>query len=144
MLNAQNAERYLELLRSDVKTQKVAIISEAMKFNDAESEKFWPLYREYDLKMTEINDKILRMIKEFADNYQTMVDKRAKTLINTSFDLFEDKTKLRKKYFKKFDKMLGSTKAARFIQVDRQLDQLITLQISTELPLIRKSSDTIK
>ena len=144
LLSAQDLERYLELLRTDLKAQKVAIISDAMKFTDVESEKFWPLYREYDLKMTKINDDILRMIKDYADNYETMVDKRAKDLMNTSFDLFEKKSKLRKKYFKKFDKLLGSTKAARFIQVERQIDQLITLQISMELPLIKKPSDMIK
>lgn len=144
LVNAQNMERYLELLRMDIKTEKVRIITEAMKLNDQESEKFWPLYREYDLKMTELNDEVLRIIKSYADHYQTMVDQRARELMNMSFDVNEKKSKLRKDYFKKFDKMLGATKAARFIQVERQLDQLITLQISVRLPLIKKASDEIK
>ena len=144
LVNAQNMERYLELLRMDIKTEKVRIITEAMKFNDQESQKFWPLYREYDLKMTELNDEVLRIIKSYADHYQTMVDQRARELMNMSFDVNEKKSKLRKDYFKKFDKMLGATKAARFIQVERQLDQLITLQISVRLPLIKKASDEIK
>ena len=144
LVNAQNMERYLELLRMDIKTEKVRIITEAMKLNDEESQKFWPLYREYDLKMTELNDEVLRIIKYYADNYQVMVDQRARELMNMSFDVNEKKSKLRRDYFKKFDKMLGATKAARFIQVERQLDQLITLQISVRLPLIKKASDEIK
>ena len=144
LLSAQDMERYLELLRMDIKTEKVRIITEAMKLNDEESQKFWPLYREYDLKMTELNDEVLRIIKSYADNYQVMVDQRARELMNMSFDVNEKKSKLRRDYFKKFDKMLGATKAARFIQVERQLDQLITLQISVRLPLIKKASDEIK
>jgi len=144
LLSAQNMDRYIELLRTDLKTQKVAIITDAMKFTPEESEKFWPLYREYDLKMSKIDDKILKLIKEYSENYETMVDKRAKDLMNTNLDLAEDKIDLRKEYFKKFDKILGSTKAARFIQIDNQLDQLISVQISTQLPLIRKPSDVIK
>jgi hypothetical protein len=143
-LNAQNIDRYLELLRTDLKAQKTAIITEAMKFTPEESEKFWPLYREYDLEMTKIEDGILKLIKEYYDNYETMVDKRARDLMNTFLDLSQDKVKLRKKYFKKFDKILGATKAARFMQVDNQLDELISVQIATQVPLIRKPSDVIK
>ncbi len=144
LLNAQEIDRYLELLRSDLKAQKVAIITEAMKFTSEESEKFWPLYREYELKRSKIDDKILKLIKEYAESYETMVDKRARDLMNTNLDLAEEKIDLRKEYFKKFDKILGATKAARFIQIDNQLDQLISVQISTQLPLIRKPSETIK
>jgi hypothetical protein len=144
LLNAQNMERYLELLRMDIETEKVRIITEAMKFNDEESVKFWPLFREYEFEMTKLNDEVIRIIKYYSDNYQTMVDKRARELMNMSFDVNEKKSKLRREYFMKFDKMLGATKAARFIQVERQLDQLITLQVSVRLPLIKKASDDIK
>jgi hypothetical protein len=144
LLNAQNMERYLELLRMDIETEKERIITEAMKLNDEESVKFWPLFREYDFEMNKLNDEVLRIIKYYSDNYQTMVDERARELMNMSFDVNEKKSKLRRDYFKKFDKLLGATKAARFIQVERQLDQLITLQITVRLPFFKKPSDDIK
>jgi hypothetical protein len=137
-------ERYLELLRMDIETEKERIITEAMKLNDEESVKFWPLFREYDFEMNKLNDEVLRIIKYYSDNYQTMVDERARELMNMSFDVNEKKSKLRRDYFKKFDKLLGATKAARFIQVERQLDQLITLQITVRLPFFKKPSDDIK
>ena len=37
-----NLSAYAELLRSDVRTQKVAIITEVMGFNEAEDKAFWP------------------------------------------------------------------------------------------------------
>jgi hypothetical protein len=43
-----NLTAYAELLRSDVRAEKVAIITEVMDFTEAEDAAFWPIYREYD------------------------------------------------------------------------------------------------
>src|SRR5215204_918781 len=48
---ALNLTAYAELLRSDVRARKVAIITEVMGFTDKEDAAFWPIYREYDLEM---------------------------------------------------------------------------------------------
>src|SRR5215472_18569082 len=45
----KNLAEYAELLRSDVRAQKVAILTEVMDFTDEESAAFWPIYRDYDL-----------------------------------------------------------------------------------------------
>ena len=34
-------EQYVELLRSDIKTQKVAVMTEAMQLEEGQSEAFW-------------------------------------------------------------------------------------------------------
>ena len=43
-----NLRAYVELLRSDVRGQKVAILTEMMDFTEQEDAKFWPIYREYE------------------------------------------------------------------------------------------------
>ena len=45
-----NLTAYAELLRSDVRAQKIAILTEVMGFTEAEDKAFWPIYREYDLR----------------------------------------------------------------------------------------------
>lgn len=141
---AQDIDSFIELLRMDVKTQKAAIITDAMELTDEESEKFWKVYREFDAEMAKINDERVALIKDYANSFDKMVDETAKKLANKSFKINEDKTKLRKKYFNKFEKEIGAVKAARFFQVERQIDILIDTQISSELPLIQKPSDMIK
>src|SRR5262249_30442010 len=49
-----NLTAYAELLRSDVRAQKVAIITQVMDFTEAEDAAFWPIYREYDLEMSKL------------------------------------------------------------------------------------------
>ena len=43
---AQAQDEYLELLRSDIRTEKVAIVTVAMQLDSEQSELFWPIYRE--------------------------------------------------------------------------------------------------
>ena len=53
------------------------------------------------------------------------------------FALEKRRTKLKKKYFKKFEKALSAITAAKFIQVENQINLLIDLQIASDLPLIK-------
>ena len=55
-----NLRAYVELLRSDLRAQKVAIITEVMQFTEAEDAKFWPIYREYETELAKINDDRMR------------------------------------------------------------------------------------
>jgi hypothetical protein len=45
-------EAYIELLKSDLRTQKVAVITESMRFTDEGSAAFWPIHREYEENMS--------------------------------------------------------------------------------------------
>ncbi len=128
---------YIEILRSDARSQKVAVITEAMQFTGKESSAFWPVYREYELELSEIMDDRIDLIKDFFQNYDNLIDEKAKELARKVFALEKRRTKLKKKYFKKFEKALSATIAAKFIQVENQINLLIDLQIASELPLIK-------
>jgi len=132
---AQDA--YIELLRSDVKTKKVAIVTEVMQFTSEEANAFWPVYREYDLELSKIGDARIALIKDYARNYETMTDEKAKELVEGTLKLEGKRTKLKTKYFKKFDKVLPSKTVAKFFQLENQINLLIDLQIASELPLIK-------
>ena len=130
-------EAYIELLRSDVKTQKVAIITEVMQFTNEEAEVFWPVYREYDFEQTKLGDARIELIKDYAENYETMTDQKAKEMVDGALTLQGKRIKLKKKYFKKFDKVLPSKTVAKFFQLENQINLLIDLQIASELPFIK-------
>ncbi len=135
---AQDVDSFIELLRSDVKTGKKEIITEVMEFTEAEATAFWPEYRNYELDLDKLGDARMVMIKDYADNIDTMTDDKAKKIIGKAFDFREDRLKLQNKYFKKFAKIITPIKAAQWVQVENQITLLIDLQISSELPLIEK------
>jgi hypothetical protein len=134
--NAQY-EKYVELMREDLKTEKVAIITEAMGLTDEQSSTFWPIYREYDLELSKLVDRRITIIKSFASSYETMTDDKAKEIADDSFKLREDRLKLQKKYYKRAEKELGAIVAARWMQTERIIEELLDLQLAANLPLIQ-------
>ncbi len=130
-------DSYINILRSDVRTQKRAIIKNAMDFTKEESTAFWPEQKNYELELNKLSDERMELINYYVDNYDIMTDKKANVVVNKSFKLEEKRTKLKKKYFKKLKKVIPSTKAAAFIQLETQIERMIGLQISSQLPLIK-------
>ena len=131
-------ESYLELLRSDIRTQKVALITDAMELTDAQSAVFWPIYRKYDSELTTLNDKRIAIIKDYAQNYDQMTPAKADELTKQTFAFFENRIKLQKKYTKEISKALSPVLSAKFMQIERAINTLLDLQIQSEIPLVKK------
>jgi len=132
-------EGYIELLRSDIRTTKIAVITEVMQLEGEQSEAFWSVYKEYDHEMSKINDKRLAVIKDYAKNFENITDEKATELVNGSLAFLQARLDLQKKYFKEFQTALPAALAAKFIQLDRQIMLLIDLQIAANVPLIEPS-----
>jgi hypothetical protein len=132
-----NLRAYAELLRADVRAQKVAIITELMEFTDAEDKAFWPIYRAYDTELAAINDERLNGIEEYARNYGKVNDALADKLATKALELEGRRTALKQKYFARFKTALSATTAARFLQVENQILLLVDLQIAASLPIVK-------
>jgi hypothetical protein len=137
---AQNIDDYVQLLRSDLKMEKTALISEVMHFTEQESKEFWPVYREYELKLEKLGDERLENIKSFAKNFDNMNDEKADELIKNAFDFHEKKLELEKDLYNDVKKITGAAKAAKLIQLEHQINTLIDLKIGSELPLLEKTA----
>jgi Na+/phosphate symporter len=134
---AYGQDAYLELLRSDIRAEKVAIITEVMQLNEEEADLFWPIYRKYEVKLSKHFDERIELIRDYAQNYERMTDVKAKELARKVFSLEARRTRLKKKYYGRLERALSSTVAAQFFQLENQILLLIDLQIASELPLIQ-------
>jgi hypothetical protein len=135
--DAGNLRTFIELARADLKTQKALIISENLPMTEDEAVEFWPLHREYEAELSKLNDEKLALIVRYANNHESMTDPEAKELAQGSFDLEGKKTSLKRKYFKKFSKVIPATKAVRFFQVENQINLALDLRVAASLPLIK-------
>ncbi|UCC83206.1 MAG: hypothetical protein JSW46_20015 [Gemmatimonadota bacterium] len=129
-------EAYLELMRQDIKTQKVAIVTQAMELSDEQAEAFWPVYREYQYELDKIGDERIALIKDYAEHFEMMTDEKAGELAGWSFRLQEQRLQLRKRFHAQFEQAVGAIAAAKFMQVDNALTMLLDLQIASSLPLV--------
>ena len=131
-------EQYVELLRSDIKTQKVAVMTEAMQLEEGQSEAFWQVYRDYDYELSALVDRRIENIKYYASSLSSMTDETADELAKTSFKIESDRSQLREKYYKKFAKDISPLVGARWLMLERTINNLMDLQIQAEMPLIQK------
>ena len=126
-----NLSAYAELLRQDVRTLKVAIITEVVGFTEEEDRAFWPIY----LEMSKLADERVRMIRDYATDFATITDERAASLAATALDLEARRNAAKAKCYERVKTALSPRTALRFLQVEHQLQLLIDLQIAAALPV---------
>lgn len=129
-------EAYLELVRSDLQNQKVQLVTAAMELSDEASKVFWPIYREYQLELSKIGDRRIALLKEYAENIETLSNEKTAELMEKWFSRQQDRLDLLKKYYEKMSKELSALEAARFVQVEAQIQALVDVQIGAQVPLV--------
>jgi hypothetical protein len=137
-----NTQAYIQLLRSDLKTQREAIVKEAMQLNDQQAAVFWPIYREYSAEQAKLGNEKQAIIEDYAANFMTMKDEKADELAQSVMQLDEKRLALREKYYGIMKKVIPPVLAARFFQIENQIQLIVDLQIASNLPLIEETSDT--
>jgi hypothetical protein len=130
-------ESSLELVRSDLRTQKVAIVTANMKLTDAQGGVFWPIYRKYEAELTTLNDQVVALLKDYAQNYDKMTDAKADSLTKQVFAIQGTRLKLQEKYYGEFAKALNPVLAAKYMQIERQITAAVDLQIASQIPLVK-------
>ena len=135
--NQAGIDSDITLLRSDLQTQKTAVVTDEMKLTDDQGKVFWPLYREYANKQQVIGDQRVSLIKDYANSYDTMDDATADDLIKRQLKFEEDRLYLQSSYYPKFKKAVGAKQAAKFLQIDNRLNMLVDLQLASAIPVLQ-------
>ena len=130
-------EQDVQLLRSDIRSAKKQIIAENMKLTDAQAEKFWPVYDPYIQETTKLGDATYDLVKEYAQNYGTMTDAQADSLVDKMATLDVQTDTLRQEWIPKFRKVLTGKQTALFFQLDRRINLLLDLQFAANIPLVK-------
>ena len=132
----EGTDAYIELLRSDVRADKQAIVTAAMELTDAESQAFTPIYREYETERTVLGDRALELIRRYAQTLESTTPDNTRTLAAEWFKIQDDRNKLMKKYYGKAEKAISPEIAMRWMQVEYRVWLLLQLQLASEIPLI--------
>ena len=128
---------YAELLKKDLARDKNTIVEQAMTLDPADKAKFWSIYDGYQKEMKGVWDQRIANIKKFADSYNNMTDPVADQLATTALANDAQTLAIRKKYYTAMKQAINAKAAARFLQVESALGQVIGLQIASEVPLIK-------
>ncbi len=133
----EQMKAYVDLLSKDLRVEKQAIVDRAMGLEAGDKAKFWTVYEKYQGEVQGLWDQRLLNMKKFADNYPTMTDTVADEIVMKAMDIDSQRAAMRRKYYSQMKTALGARVAARFLQVEVMLDQLVGLQIGSAIPLIQ-------
>ena len=127
----------IQLTRMAITMERQALVTQAMDLTAKEMETFWPLYREYRLEAIKVGDRIVAIVTEYAENYETLTDAVADKLLTEFVSIEKQRARLKAKYLPKFKKILPARKVVRFYQIENKLDVLILAELAEGIPLAR-------
>ncbi len=126
----------IEAARSILQTERKILIMREMSLTAEEADAFWPLYDEHVVARRELGDQRLSVITDYAAAYNQMSNETAKELMSRAIKYEEKQLKLKKKYLKKFRKILPEIKVVRYFQLENKLDAIIEFDLASQIPLM--------
>jgi hypothetical protein len=131
------SDQDIQLLRQDIREKKKQLIAANLTLTADQATKFWPVYDQYTADLVKINNEKYALIKEYADNWGTMTDDQALSVIKRSLAVDEQVAQLRIRYVPIFNKVVPGKIVATFFQLDRRFQMLIDVQLASQLPLVQ-------
>ena len=132
---AKTAEDMLKTMRTEMQSSKAEVLGKNMSLSAEQAAKFWPAYEAYQKEQNVILDEQLKGIKRYVDQYETLDDATAVSLLNAHFERDARMNALRKKWLAEFQKILPTKLAVRAMQIDRRLSLAQQFEISKHIPL---------
>jgi hypothetical protein len=132
---AQDNRDAIEVLRGQINADRQAVVAANIEIPENQSEAFWPLYREYHGKRSELMDTRVKLLTEFRDNYIGLTAEQADQLLDDALKLEKDLLKLKEKYHPKFRKILTARGTLRYFQLENKLDTIVNYNLVQVVPL---------
>ena len=133
----------IAVVRANMKANRTAIVTTAMNFNEKDGAAFWPIYQQYDYERSRLDDRRAAVIKEYTQKYPRLTDAEAKAMAEQMLDCDYRLAALKKKYYKKFNKVLPALTVTTFFQLDRRVDLMMDMQVEASLPPLTEAQYTV-
>jgi len=129
-------DKDVEMLRANLRANRKELMARNMNLTADEATKFWPVFDQYRKEAIKPNDERWALIKEYATNYNTMTDAQAQDYMKRAETVDQQLLALRLRYVPVFEKVISAKKTALWYQIDRHIDLMINLQLSSMIPMV--------
>jgi hypothetical protein len=126
----------MQILKEKMTADRKLFVAEVMGLTESEAKSFWPVYDAYQKAMDKLADRSLKLIQDYARDYETMSDQTAKKLLDDYMGIENDRQKLRQSYLPKFRKALPDKKVTRYYQLENKISALVTYEVARLIPLV--------
>ena len=127
----------MQIVRDKIKADKKLFVAEAMSLTESEAKAFWPVYDNYQKDLIKLNDRAIRMIQNYAKNYQSMTNEAAKKLTDEFLAIRGEQQELMVSYLPQFRKVLPDIKVARYYQLENKISAVVNYDLAMNIPLVQ-------
>ena len=127
----------MQLLIAKVKADKKLLVANNLQLTEKEARVFWPVYDRYQDELFLLRARSMNLIKNYADNYETMTNAMAKKLLDEFMAVETVRIKLASAYLPQFRKVLSDKKVARYYQIENKINAALYYEIAAQIPLVK-------
>lgn len=113
------------------------LIAENLHLTDAEAQRFWPLYEQFEKDLLVLTQKRQAIIAKFGENHESMTDAMAREILLGRLAIEDGVARLMRDYLARFERVLPAKKLARYYQIESKIRTAVDAGIEEALPLIQ-------
>jgi hypothetical protein len=133
---AAQSQADLDAQRAQIQSDRNAAVAANLPLTDAQTATFWPLYKQYRAEMQKVGDRMLKLITDYANSYNTtLTDEQAAGLLKEFLEIQKETLKIKEQYAPRFSAILPAKSVLRFYQIENKLDAMLMKSIAAQVPL---------
>src|SRR6185503_10123951 len=129
-------EQVIAQFKQDLAAKRADVMAKGLTLTAEQASKFWPLFEQYQKEQDVSVDAQIKATQAYNNHFATLTDAQALEYVNALLARDEAAHDLRVKWLAKFQTVVPPKVAARAIQLDRRLSQVVQIQVSSQIPLI--------
>ena len=129
----------MQILREKIKADKKLLVAANMDLTESEAKSFWPIYDQYQKDLQKINQRIVKVIESYAEDYRglSLTNDKARKLIDEALAIDKAEADLKSAYAPKLTGVLPARKAMRYLQIENKIRAVVRYDIASGVPLVR-------
>jgi hypothetical protein len=137
-ISAQSNKEEIDLIQAAFGMEKKAMVAEFVKVDSAQKDAFWSLYDEYETARKEFGKQRIKLLEQYAENYDKLTNESADTWTKEVISLGNKTDALMETYYNKIKKVTNPVVALQFYQVESFILTGIRIKILSEIPFPEK------
>lgn len=110
-----------------IESMKIAFITKRLQLTPEESQKFWPVYNQYEAEKKQIRQSTMGTVKELKEDGD-FTNAEAEQAISKYIEFKAKDLELIKKYVAEFRKILPATKVAKLVTAEEHFKKMLMKQ----------------
>lgn len=117
---------------------KESLLNDFLKISPLEQPAFQSAFLEYETEKSPWLTERIALVQMYNEEFSSIDEKKMNSLTKQFINNDLEFGRLQMRYFRKFNKLLGATRAAQFFQLDNYLEQSTRAYLQNQLPFIKE------